>query len=203
MRKLTYYIATSLDGFIAGPEGQFDFFGFEGDFAAHVLAEFPETLPGPARAPLGIADSPNKRFDTVVMGRGTYEPGLAAGMTSPYPQLRQYVFSRSLVGTDPAVEVVAGDPVEIVRKLKGEDGLGIWLCGGGQLAGQLRDEIDELIVKINPLVLGAGIPLFAGEFGPGQLRLIESRSFETGTVMATYEHDRGQGCVGAQGHCTA
>jgi dihydrofolate reductase len=190
MRKLTYYIATSVDGFIAGPEGEFDFFGFEGDFAAYILAEFPETLPGPARAPLGIADSPNKRFDTVVMGRGTYEPGLAAGMTSPYPQLRQYVFSRTFVGTDPAVEVVAGDPVEVVRKLKSEDGLGIWLCGGGQLAGQLRDEVDELIVKINPLVLGAGIPLFAGGFALDQLRLVESRSFATGTIIATYERVR-------------
>jgi dihydrofolate reductase len=190
MRKLTYYIATSVDGFIAGPEGEFDFFGFEGDFAAYILAEFPETLPGPARAPLGIADSPNKRFDTVVMGRGTYEPGLAAGMTSPYPQLRQYVFSRTFVGTDPAVEVVAGDPVEVVRKLKSEDGLGIWLCGGGQLAGQLRDEVDELIVKINPLVLGAGIPMFAGGFALDQLRLVESRSFATGTIIATYERVR-------------
>jgi dihydrofolate reductase len=190
MRKLTYYIAASLDGFIAGPEGQFDFFGFEGDFAAFVLAEFPETLPGPARGPLGIGEAANQRFDTVVMGRGTYEPGLAAGLTSPYPQLRQYVFSRSLTGTDPAVEVVAGDPVEVVRKLKAEDGLGIWLCGGGQLAGQLRDEIDELIVKINPLVLGAGIPLFAGEFAVDQLRLVESRTFATGTIMATYERVR-------------
>lgn len=186
MRRLTYYIATSLDGFIAGPEGQYDFFGFEGDLAAAVLAEFPETLPGPARAPFGIADVPNKRFDTVVMGRGTYEPGLAAGMTSPYPQLRQVVFSRSLTGTDPAVEIVAGDPVEVVRRLKAEDGLGIWLCGGGELAAQLRDEIDELILKINPVVLGAGIPLFAGEFRPAHLRLVEARTFGTGTVMVTY-----------------
>lgn len=190
MRKLTYYIAASLDGFIAGPQGQFDFFGFEGDFAAFILAEFPETLPGPARVPLGIADSPNKRFDTVVMGRGTYEPGLAAGLTSPYPQLRQYVFSRSLTSTDPAVEVVAGDPAEFVRQLKKDDGLGIWLCGGGQLAGQLRDEIDELIVKINPLVLGTGIPLVAGGFALDQLRLVESRAFETGTIVATYERVR-------------
>lgn len=118
MRTLTYYIATSLDGFIAGPGGEFDFFGFEGDFAAAVLADFPETLPGPARGALGIADSPNKRFDTVLMGRGTYEPGLAAGMTSPYPQLRQFVFSRTLTGVDPAVEVVADDPVGVVRRLK-------------------------------------------------------------------------------------
>ena len=186
MRKLTYYIAMSLDGFIAGPGGEFDFFGFEGDFAAAVLADFPETLPGPARGPLGIADSANKRFDTVLMGRGTYEPGLAVGMTSPYPQLRQFVFSRTLTGADPAVEVVADDPVGVVRRLKAEDGLGIWLCGGGKLAAQVRDEIDEVILKINPVVLGAGIPLFAGEFRPEHFRLAETRTFATGTIMATY-----------------
>ncbi|MGW4941286.1 dihydrofolate reductase family protein [Actinoplanes sp. NPDC004185] len=186
MRRLTYYIAVSLDGFIAGPGGEFDFFAFEGDFAAAVLADFPETLPGPARVPLGIGDAPNKRFDAVVMGRGTYEPGLAAGMTSPYPHLRQYVFSRTLAGVDPGVEIVAGDPVEVVRRLKEEDGLGIWLCGGGRLAGQLRDEIDELILKINPVVLGRGIPLFADGFRPARLRLVQTRVFETGTIMATY-----------------
>jgi dihydrofolate reductase len=186
VRKLTYYIAASLDGFIAGPGGEFDFFAFEGDFAAAVCADFPETLPAPARGPLGLTDVPNKRFDTVLMGRGTYEPGLAAGMTSPYPQLRQYVFSRTLAATDPGVEIVAGDPVEVVRRLKGQDGLGIWLCGGGQLAAQLRDEIDELILKINPVVLGSGIPLFADGFRPARLRLVQTRVFETGTIMATY-----------------
>ncbi|AGZ46229.1 dihydrofolate reductase family protein [Actinoplanes friuliensis] len=186
MRKLTYYIATSIDGFIAGPGGEFDFFGFEGDFAAAILEEFPETLPAAAREPLGLIDVANKRFDTVLMGRGTYEPGLAVGMTSPYSQLRQYVFSRTLTSDAPDVEIVGGDPVGFVRKLKQEDGLGIWLCGGGKLAAELRDEIDELIVKINPLVLGAGIPLFAGDFRPDQLRLVESRTFETGTIIATY-----------------
>lgn len=185
-RKLTYYIAVSLDGFIAGPDGQFDFFGFEGDFAAAVLADFPETLPGPARGPLGIADVPNRRFDTVVMGRGTYAPGLAAGLTSPYPHLRQFVFSRSLTGVDPDVRIVGDDPAGFVRDLKQEDGLGIWLCGGGKLAAELRDEIDELIVKINPVALGAGIPLFAGEFRPESLVLSGTRVFGTGTIMATY-----------------
>ncbi|MEV4657875.1 hypothetical protein [Micromonospora sp. NPDC049301] len=55
MRKLTYYIATSLDGFIVGPDGEFDFFPFEGDIAAAILADYPETLPTHAREPLGIA----------------------------------------------------------------------------------------------------------------------------------------------------
>jgi dihydrofolate reductase len=186
MRSLTYYVAVSLDGFIAGPDGQFDFFPFEGNFAATVLADFPETIPGPAREPLGLTGVPNKRFDTVVMGRGTYEPGLAVGMTSPYPHLKQFVLSRTLTVTDAAVDIVAADPVGLVRELKQQNGLGIWLCGGGKLAAQLRDEIDEIILKINPVVLGAGIPLFDGAFRPTRLGLVESRSYDTGTIMAMY-----------------
>lgn len=91
----------------------------------------------------GLTDTPNRHFDTVLMGRSTYELGSA----SPYAHLRQIVFSRTLTSPDPAVRIET-DPVETVRTLKQEDGgLGIWLCGGADLAGQLLPEIDELIVK--------------------------------------------------------
>ena len=145
------------------------------------MAEYPETMPTQARGPLGLGEVPNKQFDTVLMGRRTYEPALALGVTSPYAHLRQYVFSRSLTSTDPDVEMVAGDPAGLVRDLKGQDGAGIWLCGGGQLASQLLHEIDELVIKRNPIVLGSGVPLFDGPFEP-----VSSRRFDTGVVMATY-----------------
>ncbi|MFI5669902.1 dihydrofolate reductase family protein [Streptomyces sp. NPDC051704] len=186
MRKLTYYVGTTLDGFIAGPDGQFDFFPFEGDLAAALLAEYPETIPAPARGPLGLDGVANKRFDTVLMGRATYEPGLAAGVTSPYPHLEQYVFSRTLAPFDPAVEVVSADPVAFVRDLKQQDGEGIWLCGGANLAGQLLDEIDELVVKRHPIVIGSGIPLFDAPFRPDRFRLTDSRVFNTGAAITTY-----------------
>ena len=84
----------------------------------------------------------------------------------PYAHLEQYVFAHGLAA--PAdVTVVEGDPVELVRKLKAEDGLGIYLAGGGNLAGQLRDEIDEWVVKVSPVVLGAGIRVFEHAFAPG------------------------------------
>ena len=186
MRKLTYYIATSLDGFIAGPDGGFDFFAFEGDLAAAILADYPETMPVHAREPLGIADAANARFDTVLMGRATYEPALALGITSPYAHLRQFVFSRTLEQRDPAVQIVGGDPVEFVRELKRQDGTGIWLCGGATLAGQLVDEIDELIIKRYPVVLGSGIPLFHAPFAVTNVVLTDSRVFNTGATISTY-----------------
>ncbi|MET7419598.1 dihydrofolate reductase family protein [Dactylosporangium sp. NPDC005555] len=189
MRKLIYLVAVTLDGFIAGPDGQFDFFGFEGDSAAAILADWPETIPTHARAPLGLEGVANRRFDTVVMGRGTYEPGLAIGVTSPYRHMEQFVFSRTLTDVDPTVTFVGGDtdPAGFVRDLKRRDGLDIWLCGGGRLAAQLVDEIDELILKVNPIAVASGVPLFAAPFKPVPFRRTGVRAFDTGVSILTFE----------------
>ena len=61
---------------------------------------------------------------------------------------------------DPAVEVIAGDPAAALQEPKRADGKDIWLCGGGKLAGALRTEIDELVVKLHPVAVGSGVPLF-------------------------------------------
>ncbi|MFE9139090.1 dihydrofolate reductase family protein [Streptomyces sp. NPDC007355] len=185
MRKLTYYVSVTLDGYIAGPEGQYDFLPFGGEEAEAILADFPETMPTPAREPFGVADRAARRFDTVLMGRATYEPGLKAGLTSPYAHLTQYVVSRTLVSPDPAVTVV-DDPVSLVRELKEQHGLDIWLCGGGKLAAVLRDEIDELILKRHPIVIGSGIPLFDGPFSPSTFAPVRSRSFDSGFTLTHF-----------------
>ncbi|MGH3478708.1 MAG: dihydrofolate reductase family protein, partial [Nocardioidaceae bacterium] len=104
-------------------------------------------------------------FDTVVMGRGTYEPALTTGVAIPYPHLAQSVVSGTLSNPDPNVHVVT-DPVAVVRELKLGDGLGVWLAGGGRLAAALREEIDELVIKRNPIVIGSGISLFEGSHRP-------------------------------------
>ncbi|UQI48738.1 dihydrofolate reductase family protein [Streptomyces sp. HU2014] len=189
MRKLTYFVGATLDGCIAAPDGGFDFFTphVTPDFLPFLSTDFADALPTPGRAALGVADAPNTRFDTVLMGRGTYAPGLAAGLTSPYAHLRQIVFSRSLTTSpDPAVEVTDEDPVALVRALKREEGLGIWLCGGAELAGRLLPEIDELVVKQYPVVAGSGVPLFRADFSPRTFRLADSRVFEGGNVVLTY-----------------
>lgn len=189
MRKLVYYVASTLDGFIAAPDGSYDFFPLvpEPDLLAHLVAEWPQTFPVFAHAQLGIESPPAGRFDAVLMGRGTYDPGLKMGVTSPYAHLKQYVFSRSLPASDdPQVEIVDGDPVALVRELKRQPGGDIWLCGGGQLAGQLLDEVDELVVKLNPIVAGSGIPLADRGFAPHRFTLVEARPFGSGLVLLRY-----------------
>ncbi|HTU59260.1 MAG TPA: dihydrofolate reductase family protein [Polyangiales bacterium] len=182
MRKLIYYIAISTDGFIAESDGTFGSFPMQGEHMADLFADFPETFPAPARAALNLT-GPNKVFDAVIMGKATYDMGASVGLTSPYPQLDQYVVSKSLQKSlDPAVTLIRENPVAAVRELKGREGRAIWLCGGSKLASALYDEIDEVIVKINPLLLGAGIPLFAGKVPPTELRLIERKVYPSGYV---------------------
>ncbi|MFD9357759.1 dihydrofolate reductase family protein [Streptomyces sp. NPDC060031] len=190
MRKLTYFIATTIDGFIGAPDGDGDFFytHLDPEFIDHLKAEYPETIAAPGRAQLGIEDAQSRRFDAVLMGRGTYEPGLKLGITSPYGHLReQYVVSRSLTtAPDPQVELISGDLVARVRELKARDGLGIWLCGGADLAGRLVDEIDEFIVKTYPVFAGTGMPMSRAGFGVRGLELTGVEALGGGQVITSY-----------------
>ncbi|RJO73381.1 dihydrofolate reductase [Nocardia panacis] len=189
MRKLTYYVAVSLDGYIAGPQGEYDFYPMCEDMTAWAVERYPETVPTHVRGLFGMPlDTPNKEFDTVLMGRGSYEPGLAAGTDSPYDHLRQYVFSRTLAPIDnPRVRIVDADPVELVRELKNQEGLDIWLCGGGNLAGQLLGEVDRLIIKSYPVLAGDGVRVFAGDFSPTRFGVTERREFSNGAQITVFD----------------
>ncbi|MEW1550575.1 dihydrofolate reductase family protein [Streptomyces tsukubensis] len=196
MRKLVYYVGVTLDGRIAGPGGEFDFFptGDEKQDAAYtawMFAQYPDVVPAHLRAPAGLTDTPNRHFDTVVMGLGTYRPALDEGITSPYAHLRQYVVSSTLgPAPDPAVTVVPDDPLGLVQRLKreeqGEGSLGIWLCGGGRLAGALLPEIDELVFKSYPVVAGAGIPAFDGGFDPTAFDVAQRTTFDNGVCVTRF-----------------
>jgi dihydrofolate reductase len=190
MRKLVYYVACTVDRFIAREDGSFDFFPMEGEHFADLFADFPETVPGHLRETLGVSAA-NRMFDAVVMGRGTYEVGLSLGVTSPYPQLDQYVVSRTMAQSpDPNVELVSGDPLEAVRELKKREGKDVWLCGGAALAATLFPEIDELILKVNPILLGSGIPLFAGGVTLTYLDLVDSKIYRNGFTRLHYRLKR-------------
>ncbi|BAH33156.1 dihydrofolate reductase family protein [Rhodococcus erythropolis] len=184
MRKLVYYVGASLDGYIAGPDGEFDFFPVSEQITAWICDRYPETVPTHVRPVLGIEDAPNRTFDTVVMGRGSYEPGLSLGVTSPFAHLRQFVVSSTLPDAeDPAVTIVRTDPRAVVRSLKEEEGQDIWLCGGGTLAGELLPEIDELIVKRYPVVAGAGIPMIRGNYAPTLFTPTATESLDDGASI--------------------
>ena len=184
MRKLVYYVAVSLDGYIADPGGDTSIFPVDAETLNEVFARYPETCPHHLREALGVTGGA-RRFDTVLMGTRTHEPALAAGLTSAYPHLRQIVVTHRELPADPTVERWEGSIAERVGSLKTEPGKDIWLCGGGALASQLVDHIDELQLKINPVTLGTGVPLFAGP----ALCVWTPMSVETlagGVVLATY-----------------
>lgn len=200
MRKLTYFVACSLDGFIGDPQGDAsamvrfvdeEFFGF-------LASEYPETLPTMGRRATGTDHLANVRFDTVIQGRGSYDVALKEGVTSPYAHLRQYVASGTLgESPDPDVEIVPADVVGKIRELKAEDGgLGIYLCGGARLAGALFEEIDEIVVKSYPIVYGSGMPMFAkgadatDSAGVTDFTLESARTFGNGAVVRTYARKR-------------
>ncbi|WP_147136552.1 dihydrofolate reductase family protein [Stackebrandtia albiflava] len=186
MRKLVYYVGTTLDGYIAGPNGEYDFLPIEPDVTEALLPELPETIPTLAREHMGLTDTPNRRFDTVLMGSASYQPGLDAGTTSPYDHLDQYVFSKSRTGEYPGVTMVRDDAVDFVADLKRRDGADIWLCGGGKLAASLAGLIDELIIKRYPLVIGAGIPLFDGPFRVSRWTPFQVQEFASGALVTRY-----------------
>ncbi|WP_280235438.1 dihydrofolate reductase family protein [Nocardia cyriacigeorgica] len=189
MRKLTYYVASTIDGFIATEEGSVDFFPVGGDHGPAITAQYPETLPTKVREALGI-DKRNANFDTVLMGRKTHDFGVRTGTSSPYAHLRQFVVSSTLPESpDPAVELISADPLATVRELKRDKGLGIWLCGGGELAQVLLPEIDQIFLKLYPIVLGRGRSLFGDGPKlpePTRFRVITSQVFEDGVAFVKY-----------------
>ena len=169
MRRLRYNVAASLDGFIAGPAGEYDWIPHDEtiDFAA-LLAE----------------------FDTFVMGRRTWEAMRAQGDASPLAGRRVVVVSRTLAPADaPGATVVAEDVEGAVARLKAESGKDVWLFGGGGLFRTLLDAglVDSVEVAVVPVLLGEGVPLVASGRRSPPLRLVSSRVLPSGIVMLAWE----------------
>ncbi len=193
LRKLTYYIACTIDGFIGDPEGDASsmYKYVDEAYLRWMNAEYPETVPTQGREVLGI-DNPNERFDTVIQGMGSYRLALDIGVTSPYNHLRELVATRSLAESPhPNVELISGDLVGRVRELKAEESpFDIWLCGGSTVAGELVEEIDELIIKTYPQVYGSGMPMFGTGFEPRDFELDDVRAFDNGVLVRRYSRKR-------------
>ncbi len=188
MRDLVYYVAATLDGFIAHPDGSFDGFPWDAEYGSDLSEMFPETVPAHLR-PTDYKHGGNKWFDIVLMGRNTYEVGVKEGFTNPYPTMRQYVFSHTMEHSPNAqVTLVRSNAIDVVRELKNSSGKAIWLCGGAQLAATLltANLIDQLIVKLNPVIFGSGIPLFALGARQAALELTKHKSYASGHMLLFY-----------------
>jgi len=192
MRRLVYYVATTIDGFIAREDGSFDDFPWDDAYGADLLARVPEAFPAHFHE-VPLTRKENRRFDAVLMGRRTYSVGLDEGVTSPYPTLDQYVFSRTMRSSpDPAVELVSDDALEVVAGLKQGAGESIWLCGGSDFATALLEAnlIDRLVIKLNPIVFGRGIPLFGSSSVLPALTLVDSEIYDSGHAILEYAFGR-------------
>ena len=186
MRNLVYYVAASIDGYIADRNGDFSVFPQHPDTLRELFARYPETCPVHAREALGVTGEA-RRFDAVIMGRRTYQPALDMGLSDgAYPHVTQYVVSHQPLPASSSVRWVNRDPAGFIADLKRQPGKDIWLCGGGELAAQLYDEIDVIQIKVNPILLGEGIPLVRGTTAPLTFELAESEQLPGGILLTTY-----------------
>ncbi|MEM7738382.1 MAG: dihydrofolate reductase family protein [Deinococcota bacterium] len=171
MQHLSYFVACSADGFIAHEDGTWQGFLETG---AHV-DDYITSL---------------NTFGTVIMGRKTYEVGLQAGVTNPYPMLTSYVVSSAMTQSpDAHVKLVNSDPIAFTRDLKQQADGPIYLCGGSTLASQLLQAglVDKVILKVNPIIFGKGIPVFKDDTLTTSLNLIKTDSYSNGCVWLHYE----------------
>lgn len=171
MRLVRYNVAASLDGYVAGPHGSFDW------------------IPDDPTVDFGRIFA---RVDTVLLGRKSYEVALDMGGERPWTaDTRVFVFSSTLRSENhPDITVVADHAVERVRALREEPGDGeIWLFGGGELFRTLLagGQVDRVEVTIVPVLLGSGTPLLAPRAPQTQLSLVASHQYPSGMMALTYD----------------
>lgn len=174
MRKIIYYIASSLDGYIAGENDDISQFTLKGEGVEKYQSDL-------------------ANFETVIMGRKTYEFGFQYGLEPgqpAYPNMEHHIFSNSLkiekLSESVNIEKLSVDRVnEIQRNAKTD----IYLCGGGEFAGWLLDNrlIDQLKLKLNPIVLGSGTRLFGLSTANERWELKDNESFSDGFQILTYD----------------
>lgn len=165
----TLFIATSLDGYIAGPDDDLSWlftdadYGFDNFFAS---------------------------VETLIMGRGTYEVVKTFGRW-PYSGKTAIVVSRKadVKVTTPGTKLHTGSLVELKAELEETGAKNVWLVGGGELVTSYLQEklVDRVVVSLHPVLLGKGVPLFPGGFPKTLLELEEAESFDSGLVQLSYK----------------
>lgn len=168
-RRIHLYIASSLDGYIAGPGESIDWLFTDADYG---YTEFIASI------------------DTIVMGRKSYELALNLG-DWPYPGGKEsVVFTRnSQPPSDSRVRFTSRSPREEIDEIRARPGGDIWLLGGGELVKSFLEEglVDTLQLGLHPTVLGGGIPLFPLGTPHTDFQLISAEPWPSGLVMLNYE----------------
>jgi len=176
MRKVILGLAVTLDGYIEGPNGEYDWCFTDQDYG---LSEF------------------YARIDAVFIGRKSYaiaqtyaaanDGRLVPGM----PPVKEYVFSRTLKNVKGDAVLLSDDAMAEARKIKAQPGKAIWLYGGASLTDAMMAEglVDELWLSVHPILLGGGTPLFRPQNSRTPLTLLESKTYETGLVSLRYQID--------------
>ena len=175
MAKLIYHIAITLDNFIGDMDRNADdsIFLHEGDHVADFISDIQE-------------------YNAVLMGGKTYEYGfqfgLKPGEPGPY-DMKHYIFSNTLqFESNDRVELIKNNVIDFIQNLKMKESGKLWLCGGGELAGSLikHQLIDQVILKIYPIMLGSGISLFGRVKPCFNMELVDTKQYSSGVVKAIY-----------------
>jgi dihydrofolate reductase len=165
---VTLFIATSLDGYIAGPDDDLSWLFTDADYGFTTF--FSEV-------------------DTLVIGRGTYEVVRRFGEW-PYPGKRSIVVSRKqdLEVDTPDTTIHSGDLEDLLEGLRGEGAQHVWLVGGGELVRSFLEKglLDRVTVSLHPVLLGHGIPLFPSGFPKTLLMFEDAEAYESGLVQLNY-----------------
>lgn len=167
MRKVVLNLAVSLDGYIAGPKGEYDWCLTDDDYG---MTDFLESV------------------DSTLMGGKSYR--LVAKYGPPYPEFTNYVFTRTEKATPYSnVRLVSDDISEFVRTLKHQKGKNIWLFGGSEIIHPLIQEnlVDEMMLSVHPLLLGGGLPLFKNLDERKTFSLSDTITYPTGLVQLIYK----------------
>jgi dihydrofolate reductase len=167
MRRVRYAVAMSLDGYIAGPNGEADWITTDPEFDFAAIFQ---------------------QFDTILVGRVTFDTMVAAGRTA-MPGMKIIVFSRTLRQEDhPGVTVIKDGQRETLAALKASRGKDIWLFGGGSLFSSLAEDdlVDTVEVAVVPILLGVGIPLLPNPANRIKLSLTDHKIYKTGIVSLKY-----------------